>query len=311
MKKSKDEQIDGIMLIDKPSGMTSHDVVDLARKSFHIRRIGHTGTLDPFATGLLILCIGKATRLARFIAEEDKIYRGRITLGIETDTYDSDGKIISSLKGHNVSLDTIAHAATTLTGQFQQLPPPFSAKKISGIRSYELARNGKIPELKLTDVTVHYFKIRSLAKEHIDFETKVSAGTYIRSLAHDLGKILGCGAHLSKLERRASGTFKLRSAVKLSLVQRSTVNELKEKVIPLSRIPLPMPSAIISKKGCAFFSNGRPVPRQYFAETLDIPQKSRVCVYSSTTELLGIGIFTGKSTQNDTDTFILPTVVLS
>jgi len=311
MRKNKGERIDGIVLIDKPPRITSHDVVDAARKILKTRKIGHTGTLDPFATGLLILCVEKATRLAQFIAAEDKIYRGRITLGIETDTYDSDGKVISSAPTDSLTRKAIRSALADLTGRTLQHPPPFSAKKISGKRAYELARKGEVLELEPARIRVDYFKIISCTGDHFDFETKVSAGTYIRSLAHDLGAMLGCGAHLSRLQRRACGNFRIRKASKLSTLKRLTPSQLKKKVIPLAKISLALPRAVINLHGSSLFSHGNPVPFQHIAEAPETPHSSRVAVYSNKEELLGIGIFSGKTGKSSAEAFIQPTIVLS
>ncbi len=310
MKKNSTQQADGILLLDKPSGMTSHDVVSVVRKRLKIRRIGHAGTLDPLASGLLILCIGRATRLVRFLASDHKIYRGRITFGIETDTYDSDGKAVSSSSVKELSIDVVTHATALLTGNIRQTPPPFSAKKISGVRSYILARKGKSPDLKPVEVHVHYFKILAFEEGTLDFEAKVSAGTYVRSLAHDLGRMLGCGAHLSSLTRISCGTFELRYAAKLTSDEGHTGEELKGKIIPLSKIPLPIPSARISTKGSALFVSGHPVPFIYLLRTEDMPEGSSVGVYSDNDQLLGVGICMKRQEKGNSEGIIRPVIVL-
>ncbi len=310
MKKNSTQRTDGILLLDKPSGMTSHDVVDIVRKRLKMRRIGHTGTLDPLATGLLIICIGKATRLVRFLASDHKTYRGTITLGIETDTFDSDGTPVSSVDVKDFSLDAVARATARLTGKIRQIPPPFSAKKISGVRSYTLARKGRSPDLKPIDVEVHHFKILSYKDDALDFEAKVSAGTYIRSLAHDIGRMLGCGAHLSSLTRISCGTFDIRDAMKLPTVENCMEEELKEKIIPLARIPLPMSSARISAKGRTLFVRGNPVPQSCFLRTEDISDGSSTGIYSDDDQLLGIGILMKRSGKVDSEVCIRPVIVL-
>ncbi|MEW5806759.1 MAG: tRNA pseudouridine(55) synthase TruB [Acidobacteriota bacterium] len=303
--------MDGILLIDKPPGITSHDVVGQARKRLGMRRIGHTGTLDPMATGLLILCLGRATRLASFIAREDKVYRGRITLGVATDTYDADGKVVSSSSIKSLSKASIQKIARTLTGRIKQTPPPYSAKKVSGERSYNLARKGQAPELKPVDVSVHSFKVTSLKKNCIYFEASVSAGTYIRSLAHDLGRILGCGAHLSELKRIVCGGFHLSDAHDLSIFKKSTNADLRRIVIPLSKISLRLPSIFLDEDGATIFKRGNPVPESRCIRTIGTLDGKEVQVHSKEGRFLGIGLSSSISDKTSRLAVVQPKVVLS
>lgn len=303
--------MNGILLIDKAAGVTSHDVVDMIKKKLKARKVGHTGTLDPFATGLMILCIGTATRLARFLGKEDKIYRGQIILGITTDTYDMEGKIISTSSVKDLTLSKIQEKARNLTGKIKQVPPPFSAKRVEGTRSYLLARQGRMVALKPIEVFIHYFMILSLNKNTINFETKVSSGTYVRSIANDLGKILGCGATLKKLKRLSSGGFHIRKALKASTMADITVLELKKKIIPLSKVPLNMHVARIQEAGRKLFSMGNAVPETYFIDKKRFPEKAEIKVTTKQGEFLGIGIISKLSSKKACSITIKPKIVFA
>jgi len=207
--------MDAALVIDKPEGMTSHDVVNRVRRILKERSVGHLGTLDPMATGVLPLLIGRYTRLAQFFEGADKSYEGEIRLGFSTDTYDASGEASSEPGSADVSLELVRDVAQCFIGKIEQMPPPFSAKKIAGVPAYKLARKGQRPELKPVAVEVKSFDVLELAGDRVGFRAKVSAGTYMRTLAHELGQSLGCGAHLSSLKRTAAGQFGIESAVKL------------------------------------------------------------------------------------------------
>src|SRR5271155_4080685 len=199
--------VNGAMVINKPAGWTSHDVVSRLRGITGERSIGHLGTLDPMATGVLPLLLGKITRLAQFYQHAEKAYAGTIRLGISTDTYDADGEM-GVEREVNCTLEEVRAVAATLTGQIEQMPPPFSAKKIKGVPAYKLARKNEPVELKAVHVHVKSFNIsgwNGADNKTFHFESTVSSGTYVRSLAHEIGKQLGCGAHLSLLVRIQAG----------------------------------------------------------------------------------------------------------
>ena len=208
--------MDAALVIDKPAGMTSHDVVDRMRRILRERSVGHLGTLDPMATGVLPLLVGRYTRLAQFFDKADKTYEGEILLGSSTDTFDATGERSSEPKPVNVSLKQVAEAAKRFLGKIDQMPPPFSAKKVAGVPAYKLARKGEPPELKAVPVEVKTFEVTSVEGDLVRFKAQVSAGTYMRTLAHELGETLGTGAHLSKLRRTAAGQFGIESAVQLA-----------------------------------------------------------------------------------------------
>jgi tRNA pseudouridine55 synthase len=210
--------INGVLIVNKPKGMTSHDVVNNVRRLFKMRRVGHTGTLDPLATGVLVILLGYATRLSQFMLQNEKRYRGTIRLGIETATYDADGKVVA-VKPVNVELDAIRAVITGFQGDIKQVPPMYSALKVDGQKLYALARQGKTIPREPRDVTIHYIEVLRWQPPDLDLDVQCSAGTYIRSLAHDIGTALGCGAHLRTLVRTASHGFTLAESYTLDALE--------------------------------------------------------------------------------------------
>jgi tRNA pseudouridine55 synthase len=204
---------DGVLLVDKKAGLTSHDVVDRFRRRTKVKKAGHTGTLDPLATGLLVLCVGKATRLQAYLMGMEKTYEGTIQFGWATDTYDSTGEPAGEAVEASVEHVDLEPHLERFRGEIEQLPPAFSAKKIDGVRAYELARKGEEVKLQPKRVTVYEFTILSVSGSTARFRVRSSAGTYMRSLAHDLGAAIGIPAHLKELRRTAIGTFELDKAI--------------------------------------------------------------------------------------------------
>jgi tRNA pseudouridine55 synthase len=211
--------VNGLLVIDKPAGMTSHDVVARLRKITGEKSIGHLGTLDPMATGVLPLLMGKYTRLAQFFSTAEKSYEGAIRFGVATDTYDAEGEVQgperSAEAAAALTLDRVREAAARFHGEIEQTPPAFSAKKIAGKPAYKLAREGKAPELKPVTIRIASFEIVALDGEEAGFTMKISAGGYVRSVAHELGRDLEFGAHLSRLRRTQAGAFTLDQAYRL------------------------------------------------------------------------------------------------
>ena len=205
--------INAILVLDKPAALTSHDVVNRVRRITGERSVGHLGTLDPMATGVLPLVLGRYTRLAQFFNESRKVYEGEIRFGFATDTYDAQGSPLDPISSAQPTLGDILAQLPALTGCIQQIPPVYSAKKIHGIPAYKLARKDKVVEMKPVAVEVHRFEIQSVWEDRARFVAEVSAGTYIRSLAHDLGQALGCGAHLTQLRRTQAGEFNLSQSI--------------------------------------------------------------------------------------------------
>ena len=215
----------GLLLVDKPAGITSHDVVDIARRAYGERSIGHLGTLDPFATGLLVLMLGRATRLATFIDNEPKVYDAVIRFGDETDTGDPTGDVIRSAP--LPSRDTVLAAIQSLTGDIRQVPPEFSAKKVAGAPAYRAARAGESVILAAVPVSVHEWKVAALDGAELSVSITCGGGTYIRALARDLGRACGSAAHLTALRRTRSGEFDVANA--------STIDDLRSTPLPRLR----------------------------------------------------------------------------
>jgi tRNA pseudouridine55 synthase len=212
---------EGVLLVDKPAGMTSHDVVTLARRALKVRRIGHTGTLDPFATGLLVLLVGQATRLAQFVEDEPKVYETLIEFGSETTTDDVTGSVVRTAELPAPA--AVDSAIQSLTGPIRQLPPDYSAKKVAGRRAYAAARAGSPLVLEPVPVVVHDWSIRHRAPSTLDAVITCGGGTYIRALARDLGRAAGSAAHLTALRRMRSGVFDVQDAVTLDDVRAGLV----------------------------------------------------------------------------------------
>jgi len=243
----------GLLLVDKRPGGTSHDVVRIARRALGQRKIGHCGTLDPNATGLLLLTAGRGTRLTRFLIEAPKVYEGEIQLGAATDTYDAAGEVTFEGSTTSLTADNVAGAMKEFEGPLHQLPPPYSAKKIGGRKYYELARRGQDFERQGKDVEIHEFAPAGAfgdpGPDRIAFRLGCSTGAYARSLAHDLGERLGCGGHLATLRRLRVGSFEVEAAVdaeRLEGVARGAepleMDELGSAWVPFDEIPLPFPS---------------------------------------------------------------------
>jgi len=221
----------GILLVDKPKGPTSHDIVDIVRRRFQIKRTGHCGTLDPMATGLLVLVLGKATKLSEKFMGEDKEYEGTLRLGIATDSQDADGAIISEKTVPALAETDLRDAFARFAGDLLQTPPMVSAKKIAGIPLYKLARKGKEVERKPRLVHVYQMEMLRVALPEVDFRMLCTKGTYVRTICHDIGEILGCGGHLSKLRRVASGRFRIENAHTLPAIENWNREELLKNLI--------------------------------------------------------------------------------
>jgi tRNA pseudouridine55 synthase len=234
--------MNGLVLIDKPAGCTSHDVVNRWRKLAKTKRVGHLGTLDPMATGLLALLTGTATRLAQFYGKDDKTYCARITFGRVSDTYDAEGQIVET-GAPLPSPDAVRAALTAFTGRFWQTPPPVSAKKVNGVAAYKLARKQIPVELAPVEIEVKRLEVTNLSPDNVEIVVTCSSGSYIRGIAHDLGKNLGCGALLSRLRRTQAGEFKIENAWTLdSLVELADAGRLSEAVTPAAKMLAHVPA---------------------------------------------------------------------
>jgi len=230
------KQHDGILLVDKPSGPTSHDVVDAIRSSFPFRKVGHGGTLDPQATGLLIMLIGRGTKLSSRFIGSDKEYEGTLRLGIATDSQDAQGKIVSEADFSDISRDRLAEEMKKLTGDVLQLPPMVSATKIGGVPLYKRARKGQVVEREPKLVHVYEFRMTGFDLPRATFVLRCSKGTYARTLCADIGDALGCGAHLEQLRRTRCGDFDVNAAMDLKDLLALDREEMVARIIPLREI---------------------------------------------------------------------------
>jgi tRNA pseudouridine55 synthase len=276
--------MNGLLVLDKPAGMTSHDVVEVVRRATGERSIGHLGTLDPMATGVLPLLLGRYTRLAQFFGTAEKGYEGTIRFGYATDTFDAEGTAAGEPQALGMDLAALRGLAARFHGEMEQMPPVFSAKKIGGVPAHKLARAGKPVEVKPARIVIHRFELLSLEEDEVTFEMQVSAGGYVRSVAHELGQLAGCGAHLAALRRTQAGVFTLAQAIGLDELKAlaGTPEEI-ERRLPHPRTLLPeMPSVTVDEQAAGRLRNGMQVNLPEFSGA------SLVKVFTGPTELLGI-----------------------
>jgi tRNA pseudouridine55 synthase len=279
--------MDGTIIIDKPQGWTSHDVVAKSRGILKTRRIGHLGTLDPLATGVLPLVIDRATRLAQFYTRSDKVYEGVVRFGWATDTYDSEGQAVGDQTPVEIDRAALETALDAFRGEILQTPPPVSAKKIAGRRAYELARESK--PVELAPVAVQVFELELL--EHSGSEARLrlrcSGGTYMRSLAHDLGRALGSGAHLTSLRRLASGEFEIAQALTLAQLEKlAAEGALADAIVPPARMMPFFPSVYVDDLTATQIRNGRNFPASPFRAQ---PASRHVKAVTREGELVAVG----------------------
>jgi tRNA pseudouridine55 synthase len=276
--------VNGLLIVDKPGGMTSHDVVGKLRKITGERSIGHLGTLDPMATGVLPLLMGKFTRLAQYFSSAEKCYTGTIRFGFATDTYDAEGEPAGPDANPTLTLEEVCAAAVRFHGEMRQMPPPYSAKKIGGQPAYKLAREGKPVELTPAAINISSFEITGLAGVEASFSMSISAGGYVRSVAHEMGRDLGCGAHLSSLRRTQAGVFTVAEAHTLDELYPLSGNvEALESLCIHPRILLPeMPSVTGDAMALGRMRNGAQ------ANLPEFSQAPLVKVFAGQTELVGI-----------------------
>jgi len=290
--------MNGLLILDKPQGMTSHDVVSRVRKLTGEKSIGHLGTLDPMATGVLPLLLGKYTRLAQFFLKDGKRYTGSIRFGFATDTYDTEGSPVGAATEPMLTLDAIRVAAQSFRGVIEQMPPPYSAKKIKGVPSYKLARAGAPVALRAVKIDVRRLDVLSCQLPLASFDMEVSSGGYIRSIAHDLGQKLGCGAHLASLRRIQAGEWTLAQSVTLDdLAAWASAGEI-EAHLPHPRTILPeIPAVTVDEFIAGRLRNGMACNLPEFSEA------PLVKIFTSQRDLLAIG-------RRIAGTLIQPMVVL-
>tara|TARA_R100000027_G_scaffold8954_1_gene6446 strand:- start:1253 stop:1978 length:726 start_codon:yes stop_codon:yes gene_type:complete len=226
-------RVEGLLFVDKPSGMTSHDVVARIRRIYHIKKVGHAGTLDPMATGLLIILVGKATKASNFLMSQPKTYEGTFQLGKVTDSQDADGEVTEEREVPPFTEEEMKELFDSFLGDQYQIPPMFSAKKIKGVPLYKLARKGQEVEREPRFVHIKSFDILNIDGPNVSFRIAVSKGTYVRTVAHDLGQKLGCGAHLTSLRRTAINDMSIERSVTLDTLQDAPPSQLGRFLIPV------------------------------------------------------------------------------
>jgi len=273
----------GVLIIDKPAGLTSHDVVNRVRRVLGTRAVGHVGTLDPMATGILPLVIGNLTRLAQFYTSAEKSYEGVIRFGFATDTYDREGKPTGLQQPVTFSLDTLREWAARFCGVIEQVPPPFSAKKVEGVPAYKLARKQKPFTLRRVQVEVREFEILDLEHERARFRARVGSGTYMRSVAHDLGQQAGCGAHLESLRRTTVGEFNLAQAHTLEEFEAAArCGRAREMCVPPRDILPALPFVTANEESLVRIRSGRSV------NLAELSRAKQVKVFDGERELVAI-----------------------
>jgi tRNA pseudouridine55 synthase len=274
--------MNGLLVLDKPSGITSHDVVAIVRRATGEKSIGHLGTLDPMATGVLPLLLGKYTRLAQFFGQADKHYTGHIRFGFATDSFDADGVPAAETRPLTQSLDQLRELSRRFRGELDQVPPIFSAKKINGVAAHKLARAGVEVAVKPARITIHSFELTSLIGDIATFSMSVSAGGYVRSVAHELGQLAQCGAHLSSLRRTRAGAFTLEQSMTIDQLKNSSAVDL-EALLPHPRTLLTeMPSVTVDDQLAGRLRNGMQV------NLPDFSQAPLIKVFTTPTDLLAI-----------------------
>lgn len=280
-----------IVNIIKPTGMTSHDVVSAVRKILNKKKVGHTGTLDPDASGVLPICIGKATKVSELILNKDKSYICELTLGINTDTYDSSGEILERVYDFSFSEEEIEKAFDTQRGEIEQLPPIYSALKVNGKRMCDLVRSGRGDEItiKSRPVNIKELKVLSINGDKIMFYVKCSKGTYVRSICYDIGKVLGCGGHMSFLLRTSSGRFNLENGITLEELQEFNENGTLDKhLYDIDYVLNNFNHVVLNDNALKYYINGGIIDERRFMEKQYNEDDEFVKVYSKN-EFLGIG----------------------
>jgi len=258
--------MNGLLVLDKPAGMTSHDVVAIVRRATGEKSVGHLGTLDPMATGVLPLLLGKYTRLAQFFAKAEKHYTGTIRFGFATDTFDAEGEPTAAPQPLTQSLGELRELATRFHGELNQMPPVFSAKKISGVPAHKLARAGKDVPVKPARITIHSFELTALDGDLAGFTMQVSSGGYVRSVAHELGALAGCGAHLATLRRTQAGDFTLAQAIMLDELKSLSPAEIEARLPHPRTLLEDLPSVTVDEQTEGRIRNGMQVNVPEFSD---------------------------------------------
>jgi tRNA pseudouridine55 synthase len=289
--------MNGLLIVDKPAGITSHDVVSIVRRATGEKSVGHLGTLDPMATGVLPLLLGKYTRLAQFFGQAEKRYTGTMRFGFATDTFDAEGEAAGEMRPLTLSLEELRELAKRFSGELDQMPPVFSAKKINGVPAHKLARAGKEVPVKPARIFIHHFALTALEGDVASFDMHVSAGGYVRSVAHELGELAGCGAHLASLRRTQAGPFTLAESLTNEELKSLSAAQIEAR-LPHPRTLLPdMPSVVVDEQTAGRIRNGIQVNLPEFS------QAPMVKAFAAPRDLLAI-------TRRVAGTLMQPIVVL-
>jgi tRNA pseudouridine55 synthase len=277
-----------VFLLDKPTGLTSHDVVERVRRACRVSRVGHSGTLDPMATGLLLLCAGPAARLQSFFTRMDKSYEGFIRLGRATTTFDRDGETVGpECDPSGITADQVENAAASFRGEFSQSPPPYSAKKHGGRKFYEMARKGESVPILPKTVRVFELQLGRVEAGRLAFSIRCSSGTYVRSIASELGEKLGCGAHLETLRRTSIGPFRVQDAAPLPEFEAMSPAEMLSPphALPLSKVPFPFEQIHLASLEAWKVRKGQPIP----ARGVEAKEGDWVTLLGPSDEMLALG----------------------
>jgi tRNA pseudouridine55 synthase len=288
---TRDSRLEGILPVDKPEGWTSHDVVARLRRLSGARKVGHAGTLDPMATGVLLLCLGRATRVASFLTEAEKEYRVRIRLGISTDTFDAEGRVIERSDAIPADVEAVRGAVASFEGEIDQIPPMFSAVKVGGRRLYDLARRGEVVDRAARRVCIRQVEVKRLSGADLDLRVVCSKGTYVRALADDLGRALGCGGHVAALRRIRVGEVSVEDCERIEAIEQiCQEGRLSSRLLPVEHALLQLPVVKLDRPELVRFCSGANVSVEDISSG---GEKRRVRVVGSDGHLYGIGVWAG------------------
>lgn len=285
-KRKKGRSIDGIVILDKAIGISSNRALQEVKRIFDAQKAGHTGSLDPLATGVLPLCLGEATKVSQFLLDSDKKYRARLKLGIRTDSGDCEGNVLESSADFQVSQLQVEEALTPFKGEIDQVPPMYSALKVNGVPLYKMARKGQTIEREARQVTIYSIELTAFEGDELELEIACSKGTYIRTIADDLGQALGCGAHIIALRRTQAGAFTEADCVTTKALKEEFesggLSVIDEHLIPMDKAIADLPEVILPSITASFIKNGQPVLVRH------LPEEGLVRLYEEE-QFIGIG----------------------
>ncbi|MEQ8954440.1 MAG: tRNA pseudouridine(55) synthase TruB [Gammaproteobacteria bacterium] len=259
--RAKGRDINGILVLDKPQGLSSNSALQRVKRLFQANKAGHTGSLDPLATGVLPLCLGEATKVSQFLLDSDKRYWAQIKLGVRTDSGDSEGIVIQQNENFKVSFETVNNALERFRGEIEQLPPMHSAIKVNGTPLYKLARKGEVIEREPRQVTVYEIELKNFTGNEVELEIFCSKGTYIRTIADDLGQALGCGAHITGLRRLKAGVFAEKDCISLATLEQEVEAQgpegIERHLVPMDRAVMELPEVVLPESTASHIKNGQ------------------------------------------------------